>query len=138
MPVACVMRRVAGPLRSLHSLPPTARCRVSEEGEAPGETGQPRYTLSELSRQVTIGERSVDVTDYEVITDYVRHTGSDVRARQVTAVYLDARHPRYFEARGRAVAVYRYSLALSRVPTPVTGGSDAVCVETPKDVVQCI
>lgn len=111
---------------------------LSEEGLTLGEAGQPRYTLSELSRQVTIGERSVDVTDYEVITDYVRSTDGNVQARQVTAVYLDARHPRYFEARGRAVAVYRYSLSLSRQLTPVYSGTEAVCVQTPKDVVQCV
>ena len=104
----------------------------------PEEPAQPRFTVSELSRQVSLGVRSVDVTDYEVITDYVQESDGAVRARQVTAVYLDPRHPRYFEAGGRAVAIYRYSLGLSRTLTPVYDGTSAACVQTPKDVVQCV
>lgn len=82
--------------------------------------------------------RSVEVTDYEVLTEYMRQSDDTVTARQVTAVYLDPRNPRYFNAGGRAVAIYRYSLSLSRVPTPTGDGGTVTCVETPKDVIQCI
>lgn len=103
----------------------------------PGDSRR-SFVVSELSRQVTMATRNVQVQDYEVLTEYVRQSEDTVTARQVSAVYLDPRHPRYFNAAGRAVAIYRYSLVMSRVATPTGDGGSVTCVETPKDVVQCI
>ena len=58
-----------------------------------------------------------------------------VVARQRTLAYLEPRDALYFRAAGRAVAAFDYELALARAPAP--RGATA-CVETPKDVVQCI
>lgn len=58
-----------------------------------------------------------------------------IAARQRTLLYLEPRDDLYFSARGRAVAAYDYELRFVRVPAPE--GATA-CVETPKDVVQCI
>lgn len=58
-----------------------------------------------------------------------------IAARQRTLLYLEPRDQLYFEARGRSVASYSYDLTFTRVAAPE--GATA-CVETPKDVVQCI
>jgi hypothetical protein len=55
--------------------------------------------------------------------------------RQRTLLYLEPRDALFFEARGRAVGVYDYTQEWVRVAAPE--GATA-CVETPKDVVQCI
>jgi hypothetical protein len=57
-----------------------------------------------------------------------------VSARQRTLLYLEPRDQLYFSARGRAVAAYDYELQLERVA--VEGAT--ACVETPKQVTQCI
>ncbi len=56
-------------------------------------------------------------------------------AHQRTAVYLEPRDAKYFQARGRAVAIYDYTLTMQRVPAPEGAN---VCVETFKGVTQCI
>ena len=53
-------------------------------------------------------------------------------------MYLDPRAPLYFKANGRAVAVYEYELSMVRQTTEDGAGGRVVCVQTPKDVVQCV
>jgi hypothetical protein len=53
-------------------------------------------------------------------------------------VYLQPQDNLYFEAGGRPVAVYDYDLVLERVAVDDGAGGRATCVETPKDVVQCV
>lgn len=69
------------------------------------------------------------------MTAYTQSADAVVSARQRTAVYLEPRDNLYFNASGRAVAVYDYDLQMRRVAAP--RGATA-CVQTPKDVVQCI
>lgn len=89
--------------------------------------------------QVTLGVRAVDVSDYEIITLYRRNPDGTVSGHQRTAVYLDARAPLYFQAAGRAVALFEYDLTMERVaPDPDAPFGAVACVPTPKDVVQCI
>ncbi|KAI8464780.1 MAG: hypothetical protein J3K34DRAFT_439122 [Monoraphidium minutum] len=95
----------------------------------------PGWVLSELCRQVTLGVRSAEVQDYEVATVFALVSPSRIVARQRTLLYLEPRDDLYFQARGRAVAAYDYELSYRRVAAP--SGATA-CVETPKDVVQCI
>jgi hypothetical protein len=71
----------------------------------------------------------------QVITAFALVAPGRLSVRQRTLLYLEPRDTLYFSARGRAVAVYDYSQAWARVAAPQ--GATA-CVETPKDVVQCI
>lgn len=104
--------------------------------------GQPEpasFCTAELYRQVKLGVRAADVRDYEVITAYTLEQQGRVVAAQRVAVYLQPQDAAFFQAAGRAVAVYDYALTLTRVPA----GADAplgaaACVATPKDVVQCV
>lgn len=70
----------------------------------------------------------------QVVTAYVLTAPGRVSARQRTLLYLEPRDQLYFSARGRAVAAYDYELQLERVA--VEGAT--ACVETPKQVTQCI
>lgn len=58
-----------------------------------------------------------------------------VGVRQRTLLYLEPRDDLYFSARGRAVAVYDYEQVYTRVAAPEGA---VACVETPKQIVQCI
>ena len=93
------------------------------------------FLTSVLYRQVLLGVRQADVLDYEVISSYSLQNPGRVQGRERVALYLDPRHPLFFNAGGRSVGVLDYELELERVAAPV--GAKA-CVLTPKDVVQCI
>jgi hypothetical protein len=95
----------------------------------------PTFLVSELNRQVNLGVRRADVQDYEVLTALARVGETKLIGRQRTLLYLEPRDELYFSARGRAVAVLDYELQYTRVAAPE--GATA-CVETPKDVIQCI
>jgi len=84
---------------------------------------------------VTLGVRRADVQDYEVLTAFALAAPGRVVARQRTLIYLEPRDDLYFRARRRAVAVLDYDLVFTRVKAPEGA---TVCVETPKDVIQCI
>lgn len=83
--------------------------------------------------------RQVDVSDYEVMTEFVLQSDGAVTARQRTALYLEPRDALYFEARGAAAVVYDFELELEREAPPADAPRGAVaCVLTPKGVSQCI
>lgn len=99
------------------------------------------FTTSELARQVFVAVRDVQVTDYEVLNEYrkVKDDTSVILGKQRSVVYLQPQEALYFEARNRAVAVYDYEFAMKRVGVPGDAPSGAVsCVQTPKNVVQCV
>jgi len=97
------------------------------------------FVTSQLYRQVMLGVRAVDTTDYEVMTVYEAFGGGLIRARQRTALYLQPYDPSYFKAFGRAVAIYDHDLEMQRVPAPPDAGGADACVKTPKeDYVQCL
>lgn len=112
--------------------------RQGEQGQT-ADDGAPIYVTSECNRQVLLAVRNVDVTDYEIITAYQQLPDGRVMARQRTAVFLDPRQASYFEAAGRAVALYDATLHLERLKAPNDAPPGAVaCVLTPKDVEQCV
>lgn len=83
--------------------------------------------------------RAVDVSDYEVLTSFTLQGDGSITATQRTAVFLDPRQPLYFEALGRAVAIYDAQLSMRRVGPPADAPEGAVaCVDTPKGVAQCV
>jgi hypothetical protein len=93
------------------------------------------FLTSILYRQVLLGVRQADVLDFEVITSYSLLSPRRVQGKESVALFLDPRHPLYFNAGGRAVGVLDYEFEMERVAAPA--GANA-CVLTPKDVVQCI
>ena len=83
--------------------------------------------------------RQVETTDYEVMHSYRRVREGVVEGRQRSALYLQPQQQHYFEAAGRAVAVYDYTFSMRRVPPPADAPPGAAaCVPTPKSVVQCV
>lgn len=113
---------------------------MAQEAGVDAASGKPTFATSELNRQVLLGMRQVDVSDYQVVNAYTLLAEGCVAVRQRTAVFLDPRQERYFSAAGRAVALYDYDVVLMR-RRPADGesvGGAVACVQTPKDFVQCI
>ena len=106
-----------------------------------GEAGRPGETFAtgERLRQVMVGVRQADVTDYELLHEYRLEKDGLVTGRQRSALYLQPQQAQYFEAGGRAVAVYDYDFVMRRVPPQGDAPEGALaCVPTPKGVVQCL
>jgi hypothetical protein len=120
---------------------------VADGGEAPdpiynaGAAGSPGDTFAtgELMRQVMLGVRQADVTDYELLREYRLEREGVVTGRQRSALYLQPQEDKYFEALGRAVAVYDYTFRMTRLPPPEDAPPGArACVVTSKGVAQCL
>ena len=77
--------------------------------------GREVFRASELYRQVFVGPRTVEATDYEVLWEYTRLGDGRVRGRQRTVFYLQPQEPRYFDAAGGSIGVYDYDVDLERV-----------------------
>ncbi len=94
------------------------------------------FHTAECIRQVSVGVRRETVNDYQILCQFQRSEAdaNTVLLRQRVAVYLSPYDALYFEAPNTAVGIYSYDIALTRVLR--TDG--AACVETPKDVVQCV
>lgn len=76
----------------------------------------------------------------QVLTVYEQLAPGSVRQRRRLAVYLEPRDSLFFQAGGRAVAVFDSQADMRRMPPPedaAAAGAQA-CVLTPKDVIQCI
>ncbi|KAK9812649.1 hypothetical protein WJX72_001250 [[Myrmecia] bisecta] len=109
------------------------------EADASGRLlGADQFLTSEFYRQVLLGVQQVDVTDYEIITCFTREADGHVTGRQRSAVYLQPQDQLYFNALGRAVALYDYDLDMRRAPAPADAVGATACVQTPKDFVQCL
>lgn len=62
-----------------------------------------------------------------------------VEGRQRSCLYLQPQEERFFQAAGRAVAVYDYRFRMQRLPAPGDAPlGAAACVQTPKAVWQCV
>ncbi|BAC91773.1 glr3832 [Gloeobacter violaceus PCC 7421] len=72
-----------------------------------------RFEVAEFYQQTFTGSRVPNLRAIETVTLYTRQ-GAGITAEQITAVYLDPRDPAYFDAKGRAVTVYRYRLEFNR------------------------
>lgn len=98
------------------------------------------FVASELLRQVLLGVRDIKVQDYETINEYSLVAEGHVQGVQRTAIYLEPRDPLFFQAGGRAVAVYDYSIEMRRreAPEDARAMGAVACVLTSKGVVQCL
>ena len=119
-------------------LPLAVRGDPLPEGAAPPAV----FHTAECSRQTSLTSRGVaDVADYQILSRFERLSPSRVALRQRVGVYLTPQAERYFDALNTAVALYDYELVMEREETTATegqGGGTLVCVQTPKDVVQCL
>jgi hypothetical protein len=89
--------------------------------------------------QVRQGLREVEVSDYEVMHSYRQLRPGLVQGRQRSCLYLQPQEAKYFQAGGRAVAVYDYSIVMRRLNPEADAPAGAVaCVETPKQFFQCL
>ena len=97
------------------------------------------FHTAECSRQTTLGVQRVDVSDYQILSRYLLQSPGLVTLRQRVGVYLTPQDEAYFSAINAAVALYDYDLTLEREERAGEGegGGPLVCVQTPKDVVQC-
>ena len=106
-------------------------------------SGSGAFHTAECIRQVTLGGVGREtVNDYQIVCRFEQdqQDANRVLLRQKVAVYLSPYDPLYFSAVNQAVGIYSYDIQLQRVITasPEAGGAPLTCVETPKDVVQCI
>lgn len=68
------------------------------------------FVTAELVRQVSVGVRSVEATDFELIYRFSPHpTDGTVLCRQRSAVFLTPQDALYFDAADRAVALYDFA-----------------------------
>ena len=103
-----------------------------------GEDGK-SFVTSELSRQVMLGIRAAQVTDYEVVNEYELVKPGVIKGKQRSLLYLQPQDPLYFQVFGKAVAVYDYEFTMTRVAVPEDAPRGAIaCVMTPKQVDQCL
>lgn len=118
---------------------PASASRASESGF--DSEGRQTFYTSDLYRQALFLAGDTVFTDYEVLNSYTLLGPGVVQGKQVTAIYLDPRQPRFFEADGRAVAAYGYDLQMWRTPLAETASvflRAKACVETPKGFTQCM
>lgn len=101
--------------------------------------GENVFRTSELARQVFISVNNVQVSDYEVVNEYMLIKDGSITGRQRSFLYLQPQDPLFFKSNGKAVCVYDYGFTMEREPA---GGGDPVgaqaCVTTPKQVTQCL
>jgi len=118
--------------------------RRSESGTI---SGSPLFCAVERFRSVTLSPGNVVVSDMEVATEFMLMDpstgGNHIHALCRLAVFL-VPNPNsregvlWQEVEGKAVALYDYELDMHRKQELLPSGQMAVCVETPKMVVQCI
>jgi hypothetical protein len=104
------------------------------------------FCAAERTRSVTIAGRDVVVSDLETITEFQQSVPGHVVATNRLAVYLTP-NPNsregllWQQTGGKAVAFYDYELDMKREKEEFTLSDGTVqskvCVQTPKDVVQC-
>jgi len=102
----------------------------SDDGEGP------LFYTAECSRQSSADSRGGAASDYQIVCGYERLAEGRVVCRQRVGVFLTPIDEAYFETANTAVALYDYTLDMSRVATAATDGP-LTCVETPKAVTQC-
>lgn len=97
------------------------------------------FYTAECTRQVSIGVAREAVSDYQILCRFERKGPDDVLLTQRVAVYLTPQDPAYFDVANAAVGVYTYTINMRRnTADSPDGGPRLACVETPKEVVQCI
>ncbi|CAG9467093.1 unnamed protein product [Pedinophyceae sp. YPF-701] len=101
----------------LRPLPPKRlEVGINNRASGPAAAGGDRaWCASEFCRQVLVAPRRVEVEDYEVLWRWEVERDGVVRARQRRAEYLQPQDQLYFDAKGRAIAVYDYDVTMCRV-----------------------
>jgi hypothetical protein len=101
--------------------------------------GETIFRTSELARQVFITVNNVQVSDYEVLNEFKLVKDGYITGRQRSFLYLQPQDPLFFKSSGKAVCVYDYGFTMAREPVGEDDPSGAeACVDTPKQVTQCI
>ncbi|HHP7230696.1 MAG TPA: DUF6816 family protein [Xenococcaceae cyanobacterium] len=76
-----------------------------------------KFIATEVTKQLFRSPARIYLNEVETTSDYQLISGSDtVKAEQITAIYLSPQDPDYFRAGDRPVALYRYQLALKKIP----------------------
>ena len=88
---------------------------TSFKQEEPNPT---EFLTTELSSQQFIREQQQYLNQVETTTDYRYLGDGQIRAEQVTAIYLSPQDPDFFTARDRPIAVYKYDLLLTSQASP--------------------
>lgn len=118
---------------------PPRRLELYVNGISSGSDEDNVFRTSELARQVLVTVGDVKVSDYEVLNEYRLEKEGVIQGRQRSAIFLQPQDPLYFETGSDAVAVYDYEFLMERVGPPIDAPAEAVaCVQTPKQVFQCI
>ena len=101
--------------------------------------GEDIFQTSELARQVFITVNNVQVSDYDVLNEFKLVKDGYITGRQRSLLYLQPQDPLFFKSSGKAVCVYDYGFTMAREPVRGDDPSGAeACVDTPKQVTQCI
>lgn len=67
-----------------------------------------QFIATEVTQQLFRTDISVYLNEVETTTAYQLLKSGDIKAQQVTAIYLSPKDPNYFKAGGSPVALYRY------------------------------
>jgi hypothetical protein len=68
---------------------------------------------TELNQQIFQG-KTIYLNTVETTTSYQLLAPGQIKAQQVTAIYLSPQDPDYFQALQQPIALYRYALSLTQ------------------------
>ena len=74
-----------------------------------------QFIATEITQQVFRRNRRIYVNQVETTSSYHLLESGNIKAEQITAIYLSPQDPDYFIAAGQPVALYRYKLKLSPI-----------------------
>ncbi|WP_013322369.1 DUF6816 family protein [Gloeothece verrucosa] len=77
-----------------------------------------QFISSELTQQMFRSESSIYLNEVETTTAYQLLESGDIKAQQVTAIYLSPKDPQYFQAARSPVSLYHYELQLAKIASP--------------------
>jgi hypothetical protein len=74
-----------------------------------------QFIATEITQQLFRSPERLYLNEVETTSDYRLLDSGNIRAEQMTAIYLSPQDPDYFTAGNQPVALYRYHLNLNRV-----------------------
>lgn len=73
------------------------------------------FISAEITRQQFRGTPQIYLNTVETTTDYTLQRTGEITANQITAIYLAANDPQFFDAKNQPVAIYKYDLTLNKL-----------------------
>lgn len=73
-----------------------------------------QFIATEITQQIFRSDNSLYLNEVETTTAYKLLESGDIKAQQITAIYLSPKDRNYFKAGGSPVALYRYQLQLQQ------------------------